>query len=492
MSAERHYLVVSDLHLADVEDHPDGWKEHKSSRRVFDGDFDTFVASFEARVGADDSLTLILNGDIFDFDLVTAVPDPSPFPISPLERRYGLDATAPRSAWKMARILDDHPRFVATLGRLVGKGHRVVVVMGNHDRELVFSEVQDVLRTRVLAAAGDTGEHGRIDFEPWFFHVPGDVYIEHGHQYDFYSSFSHNLDPTVEKDGETHIALPTGNLSNRYLLSNIGFFNPHATDFILDAVGYLAHWLRHYAFTRRALILTWLVGSVRSLLALLDTRARIARHPPKDYERHIDAAAVRNQVAPETARALYALRKEPITSRVFKIVREFWLDRVLLALAMTIGTVILALSGAPLWTKLVVPLAVMPLLWFVYQWIAGNENALTAEYRSQVFAASIAKLVPVRAVVFGHTHAPTTVPLSQDVVFANSGTWAPTWDSATGAPVAGLHNYVHIAIDDAGQRTANEAGQAVPDPTYLDACRVTAGSWLPLEPVAPDWARKAG
>jgi len=486
MHASNHYLVVSDLHLCDIEDHIDGWKQHKSSRRIFDADLDAMVASFEARVGPEDSLTLILNGDIFDFDLITALPDPAPFPISRTERLYGLDATGPRSAWKMRRILGDHPVFIGTLARLVAKGHDVVVTVGNHDRELYFPEVQAVLTDAVDAALGaadpDQIPRGELRVEPWFFHVPGEIYVEHGHQYDFYSSFRYNLEPTVEKRGEAHIALPTGNLSNRYLLSNIGFFNPHATDFILDGLGYLAHWLRHYAFTRRALILTWFVGSIRALFALLDTRTRLHKHPPKDYERHIDAAAVRNDLSPEVARELYALRKAPITNRFFKIVREFWIDRVILALAMTGGTIALGVSDAPLWTKLIVPLAVFPLIWFVYQWIAGNENALTTEYRAHTFAASVAAIVPVRAVVFGHTHSPTTVPLGKDVIFANSGTWAPTWDAATGEPIAGLHNYVHVQTNPVGRKQPFAGGEVSMDADYLEACRITSGTWMPLKP----------
>lgn len=468
---EHHYLVVSDLHLADIEDHPDGWKRHKSSAWVYDEELDRMVASFEARLAPGDHLTFVLNGDILDFDLVTAVPDPAPFPVRPIEHRYGLDATAAKSAWKLGRILDDHPRFVATLARLVARGHDVVVTIGNHDRELWFPEVQAVLRERVEAACPAAPDaRGRLLVEPWFFHVAGEIYVEHGHQYDFYSSFRYNLEPIVRRRGEEHIALSTGNLSNRYLLSNIGFFNPHATDFILGAFGYIRHWLRHYAFSRRMLILTWLVGSLRALIALFGTRARLERHPPADYGRHVRAAAERYGLEVATAEALYALRKEPITSRFYKIVREFWIDRLLLALLMTAGTVALALSGAALWVKLVVPLIAFPLTWFVYAWIAGNENALNVEHRAHLFALEIARLLPVRAVVFGHTHAPAVMPLAQGVSFANSGTWAPTWDAAL-SPLAGLRNYVHVRVGPEGRAS----GHAPPG-----SHSVEVGSWLPL------------
>ncbi|PKN56046.1 MAG: hypothetical protein CVU56_18115 [Deltaproteobacteria bacterium HGW-Deltaproteobacteria-14] len=462
--AHNRYLVVSDLHLADIEDHADGWKRHKSSAWIYDDEFDRMVAAFEADGDPDDRLTLILNGDIFDFDLVTAVPDPAPWPVGPLEHEYGLAATAPKSAWKLERMLADHPRWIATLGRLCRDGHRVVLVIGNHDRELWFPAVTRVFVDAVSAVVGHAVPADRLYVEPWFFYVPGEIYVEHGHQYDYYSSFRYNLEPVYEMRGEQHLALTTGNLSNRFMLGNIGYFNPHATDFILSLVGYVKHWFRYYAFTRRWLMLTWFLGSVRSLAGLLNIRGRLKRNPPRDYDRHLDATAERYDIDPDTVRALYALRREPITKRAFKIFREFWLDRLTLAVLMVLGTVTLLVAPVPVWLKVMVPLTGFPLLWFIYQWLAGNDNALTLEQKTHTYAHAIASLVPVRAIVFGHTHVPNQIPLSRDVTFANSGTWAPIWDKEKLEHAAGLRNYVAVAVGEHGR------------------CDVHLGSWMELHP----------
>ena len=40
-----HYLVVSDLHLCDIEEHRDGWKAHKSERFAIDEDFAALLAA---------------------------------------------------------------------------------------------------------------------------------------------------------------------------------------------------------------------------------------------------------------------------------------------------------------------------------------------------------------------------------------------------------------------------------------------------------------
>lgn len=461
-----HYLVVSDLHLADVEDHADGWKRHKGSAAVFTGELDTMVEEHLARLAAGDTFTFILNGDIFDFDLVTAFPeDGSLGPLSANERRYGLDATAIKSRWKLDLILDHHAVFLGTLGRLVSLGHKVVLVAGNHDRELCFEAVAERFVERVLAVAGSGGPgHERshlVVVEPWFFHVPGEIYVEHGHQYDHYSSYTHNVDPTYDKKGERYLALCTGNLSNRYLLSNIGFFNPHATDFILSAGGYLAHWWRHYALTRRSLVLNWLLGSLRALFALLAIHRAQHRAPPPDYAAKVVAAGRRYGLDADTSERLHALASPPVTTRFGKIVREFWIDRVLLSASLTIATVALALSGAALWVKLALPLLAFPLVWFLYGWLVGNQNALTTGYATHKNARRVARLVDAPVIVFGHTHGSELVPLGRGHTYANSGTWAPSWD-ATGRPTPGRQTFVAVSAKE-GRSEAE------------------VGSWLPLE-----------
>ena len=81
-------------------------------------------------------------------------------------------------------------------------------------------------------------------------------------------------------NGQEVLALPMGNLANRYLMTRMGFFNPHSTDYILNLFRYVEHWVKHYAFTRRSLAMTWLLGSLAVVYrSILITRRQLA-HPP--------------------------------------------------------------------------------------------------------------------------------------------------------------------------------------------------------------------
>jgi len=444
MEPIRRYLVLSDLHLADLEDHADGWKAHKHSRHRFDSPLDRVVNRFLAAAKPDTRSTLVLNGDIVDFDLVMAIPEPAPWPVSRREQRRGLAPTPQKSAWKLRRILADHPEFLSTVARTLAGGHDIIWVLGNHDGELFFPETQAVIREALPALQiGDAApKPGKLRFEPWFYYVPGQVYIEHGHQYDRFSSQRRILDPVDKSRPQPRALLSMGNVSNRTLLGRMGTFNPHASDYILSTPGYFKHWLKHYAFNRRSLLLTWILGSIAVFFELVGIGNRERRRPPLKPE--ILAAEAEHQGLPvETLLAIDAERQAPVSQHPWRMARELWLDQVLLALLMVGGTIALALSPSPLWVALMVPLCAFPLSYLIYERLATGDSIFTMEHEAQHHARAIARLLPVRVVSFGHSHVPELLPLAPGVTYANSGTWAPV-PGPDGAPKPGLRNALVI------------------------------------------------
>lgn len=441
----RRYLVLSDLHLCDVEEHADGWKAYKSATYLFDAELDALITSFVRATPAHAEAVLVLNGDVFDFDLVTSAPPSPPWPVSRGERRHGLHPTESKSVYKLEHILSFHPVFLQAIARFAAAGHALVYVLGNHDRELHFPAVQRALEAAIQEAARALElslPASVVRFEPWFFYVPGEIYVEHGQQYDQYTSFRHLLAPVIEKDGEHRLVLPMGNLSNRQLLNRMGFFNPHASDYILNVYRYAAHWLRHYAFTRRSLVFPWLFGSIAVMFELLDLKRRtLTQATPVTAQR--DAIAQRYELTTETLTRLEALQRPPITARFFGIIRELWIDRVVLAALLTAGTIALALAPIALWAKLMLPLSVFPLVYLVYEEIVKGETIFTIEHLFPELARSVAAILPVKVVTFGHTHKPRLIPLDRDLVFVDTGTWAPIMRGLEDRRlVAGYRNYL--------------------------------------------------
>ncbi len=443
----QRYLVVSDIHLSDIEDNPKGWKYYKSSRYLPDEALVSLIDDFLGSLAEGDEGTLVLNGDIFDFDLVTAWPRDASFKVTRGEKKRGLRPTPEKSAWKMERILDCHESVLACLVRLSAAGHRIVYVLGNHDRELHFSLVREVFLERLEAAASAAGlsfDRSELQFEPWFFYVPGKLYAEHGQQYDYYNSFRYILEPVVVRRGETELAMPMGNISNRLLMSGMGYFNPHATHYILNMFSYAVHWFRYYAFTRHNLVSSWFWGSILALSRLMGTKRRL-RKPPTGYEDRLRRYGEKSALTPEQFQAIQQLQRAPITDRAFRIVREFWIDRLVMAVLMTGGTVALALVPIPLWIKLMVPLTCFPLIYFIYEAVVQGETVFSAESGVANYAKCLGKALKVPVVTFGHSHTPRILPVEPGAVFVDTGTWAPLTSAKEPWPLlSGYRNFLEV------------------------------------------------
>jgi GNAT superfamily N-acetyltransferase len=233
-------------------------------------------------------------------------------------------------------------------------------------------------------------------------------------------------------------------------MSRMGFFNPHAVDFILNALRYLAHWWRHYALTRRSLVVPWFVGSLVVMAKLVRMKSRLLK-PPPDLAERAARVARDNDVPPAALESLSRLQQPPITQRFFRIIREFWIDRVVIALVMTGGTVALALVPIPLWIKLMVPLSSFPLLYLVYEFLIREEGVHAIGSGIPAVARQIGDVLPVRVVTFGHSHRPRLVPLRGGLTFVDTGTWAPITKMDDRRRTPGYRNYLVAAFD--GDRT---------------------------------------
>src|SRR5689334_714495 len=129
-SLRRHTVVLSDVHLSQTHPKDDSdplWMRYRRDDYHPDGDFEAFVDALLAKSHGD-PITLVFNGDLFDFDAPLVKDGTS------TAEEYPLDDEGCTA--QLQRIVDDHPRFVRATARLLVAGHRVLFVSGNHDVEL--------------------------------------------------------------------------------------------------------------------------------------------------------------------------------------------------------------------------------------------------------------------------------------------------------------------------------------------------------------------
>lgn len=165
-------LVISDLHLADGHPILEGFGDVQQS--ALEGLLSAVFS--DGAQGSAKDIELIINGDCFDFLVVPP---------------YATDGTIDvnTALGKLEKIIPVHRAFFEALERFISlAGRHVTFIIGNHDIELVFEEVQARIRGAIYGTR-DLGQ--KVKFCHTRFYRPlADVYIEHGHQFDFWNHAS--------------------------------------------------------------------------------------------------------------------------------------------------------------------------------------------------------------------------------------------------------------------------------------------------------------
>ena len=426
----RHLIVISDLHLWQATDSDELWMRYRHRRFLPDAQFSALMNLLCEKI-PDGDLELVLNGDIFDFDIPQVVAG------------HAVPSAAPRTELaavkRLAQILDDHRPFVTTLARLLSRGHRVVLIAGNHDLQLNFSGVQALLRERIAQAArrlsnGTSPQFAaqrlqrRLEFHPWFYRTASGVHIEHGSQYDPYCSVADPEWP-FHANGELHVNV--GALALEHLVGKLGYFNPNVeSSFLLTTREYIEHWRRYYLRTPRSLVGTFVSGALRVIWKLFRAHGMHGAQPR-------DPAL---QTAAEAAHSALFMRAE-----LRAAMRLFAIDRLFIALALVVPIAL---------CKIAWPVGICALLGVVglHQMLKPRQAIELREVANHVeqSARRIARIYGASGVLFGHTHQPAG-RWESDVFYGNSGTWVPMYrDVACSVPVEESRPFIWLREEPSG------------------------------------------
>jgi UDP-2,3-diacylglucosamine pyrophosphatase LpxH len=165
----RHVFVISDLHVGGAYPATDapGDRGFRMCTQT------EHLRAFVAALADGPACELVINGDFVDFLAEEGDDGWVPFVADPIEAARRFQAVVDR----------DRPLFDA-LARFVQRGHRLVLLLGNHDLELSLPAV----RRRLQAALGGPFQFV-YDGEAY---VVGDALVEHGNRYDGFNVVDHD------------------------------------------------------------------------------------------------------------------------------------------------------------------------------------------------------------------------------------------------------------------------------------------------------------
>jgi hypothetical protein len=412
----RHTVVLSDVHLSQA--HPEDpsdplWMRYRRRDHHPDGDLAALVDHLLATRG-EDAIELVWNGDVFDFDAPWVKDGQSTFDEFPLDEAGCTE--------HFRRILADHPVWLSATARLLSAGHRLLVLSGNHDVELHWPAVRRALREQLGRLSGLDAEAlaDRVRFRHWFHVTEDGIYLEHGSQYDLFSSVHHPMLPLTRDRAAIHPQ--TGKLAFKRTGARMGYFNPYdERTFYLGFSGYLRHWLRFYARSHRHIVRTWLSGAVR-------TAADIWRRRHREDWTAENRALARAEIgaSDEAIDLTAALAAAPAEDTMIPILRQLWLDRLaMLAGVLAVAPSALALGGRrPAFVALAAAAAGIA----VYE----RTTPMPDPCRYEAAPGAARRLLGIhgaRAVCLGHTHRPYGIWQggSAPRFSGNSGSWCPAF-----------------------------------------------------------------
>lgn len=427
-------LVLSDVHLgSDLNDlMPPKDRIHRA--REVDEDLVRLLTHYREARAPDGRWRLVIAGDFIDFIGMTVRADEDTLstPTNAEERAYGLGNAEDHARVKLRRVATRHADVFDALAAFVSAGHAVTLVHGNHDLELhwggVRAELVTILREHALArGAHREGFEERITFQPWFFHVDGVAYIEHGHQYDQYCATDHVMDPRSPVDPRRSARGFCDVLLRRVVRPTPGV-REHGHE-SLGIADYLMLGARLGVGGMFKLGMRFF-GAVIELFRLRrEHLAEAGKAFRVEHERRMGLVAEATRIGLDRLRAVAALQAPPITRSIRGILASLLLDRLALGLLCTLMLVatgvVAAHRGHLFW-----PLPVSVIVgWAIAHRLLTRTRHIDPTEILADRAASLAKLFPVAFVVMGHTHVPAQQAVSASATYINVGAWAEEEES---------------------------------------------------------------
>ena len=200
----RRKVIVSDLHLGPGTTDP----RFAGIEDFYSESAWTAFLDHQHAAGPTD---LIINGDFIEFWQIAAVLGALPKRDAQVQPGAGpvLAADQDFAVTAAQLVIAAHPSVFRDLGTLIARGdHRVIVIAGNHDADLLWPKVQ-----LTIARAIAPSDPSRLLFVAGAAYEHGGVHIEHGHAFDAVNHFATGYAPFGrDRDGKCRLQSSWGEI----------------------------------------------------------------------------------------------------------------------------------------------------------------------------------------------------------------------------------------------------------------------------------------
>jgi UDP-2,3-diacylglucosamine pyrophosphatase LpxH len=401
-ASSRRILVISDFHLTS------GQNPVTKQWSVTEDFFwdDAFADLLQYHLDGTPT-TLVINGDLIDFMQVLDMPTESElaeFSLTAQEanKRYGLRCTEQAAVFQAAKVMQGHARLCEALALFVACGNEVVFLTGNHDIQLYWPGVQrritDTLEG-ICTRQQQVFHPELVRFCSWCYYIPGLVFIEHGNQYESTTAFRNIFNPLLPFDlphGRRQLDLDLSGFLVRYITNRVERVNPLADNVRPLTQYYSFLWKTH------PWLAAWTFFSAAVFVVLAFRKRRLWRKQ-SIRRAYVQICRKNAQLMRDEARRF----SDGTAGDVQRIGRMFSRIRT-------------HLHARPALER------------HIWPFLRRRNNFLPNIFHVlRGRAQELVRLVGTKFVIFGHSHAPDAFPLGESRMYFNTGTWIPTFTSAT-------------------------------------------------------------
>jgi UDP-2,3-diacylglucosamine pyrophosphatase LpxH len=204
---DRYVAFISDLHVGAGRQPNGDWKQTEDFR--WQNDFNRFLDFISE--GSKNKTDLVLVGDVFELwqsPTMTCSADlASPGCVVPdcNESDTEIGCSEPEARARLDYTLRQHRDFVDALRQFAARGaNRVYFIPGNHDAALLFPDVRKLLLDNFKNLSVQVQDQG------YWLSLDGQIYSDHGHQFDDVNTFTKWPRPFVQRNGVTYLRKPWG------------------------------------------------------------------------------------------------------------------------------------------------------------------------------------------------------------------------------------------------------------------------------------------
>lgn len=417
----RDLIIVSDLHMSAGYNRRTGTYD-RNEDFFYDAAFSRFIDNLILRAPAEQRRwRLLVMGDLVDF-----------LQVSVKDRTAGLTSSADALA-KLDVIVAGHAELFAALGRFLAAGHALDVLIGNHDIEFIWPDVQERFKQLIAQHVPADASPPPITFHPWIFYIPRLVYAEHGQQYDTLNSFTTLMRPFLPSD-PTLIELPLGSFFVLYLFNQIERIDPFA-DNIKPVTRYLAWAFRAHPVTGLSILGFHVRFFIRVLRKTSDLSADQQAARRESYRREVvRTSAAQIGLPADTLQAIDELAAIPALSSRWRQLRVLLLDPLFPSVPL-LAAIVAIYQGAKrlrpgLRSFVSIMTGIGALVWRERRLLrpATQSGSYLWAAAQRIHAHLQAADAAVPVYVFGHTHTAEQSPLTPDDEtprYFNTGTWTP-------------------------------------------------------------------